>query len=163
MFVRSLFIVGLVGASVVGTATDAEARRFRLFSSPARAATPNPAAVKPDAIAPRAAVPAAPANRSGGFVFIGGSRGSAAPAATPQAEEPARRHGEAVPMLATITDAPDQPPQEKRKRPAVFSFETVSGPARGFEVVKPRDERGVRVESVPVASASAPDGAALRK
>jgi hypothetical protein len=166
MYVRSLFIVGVAAASVAGTASDAEARRFRLFSSPARAATPNPAAVKPDAALPKAAVPAVPAapaaKRSGSFVFIGGTRPAAAPAAAPQAEEPARRTGEAVPMLATITDAPARS-QEKQSRPAVFSFETVSGPARGFEVVKPRDPRSVRVETVPVASAPAADDAALRR
>jgi hypothetical protein len=114
MLVRSLVFVGVVSALIIATATDAEARRFRLFSSSARAATPTVPAAKPDAIAPK---PVAPADRSGTFVYVGSGRGAAATSA-PQGEEPALRRGEAMPMLATITDPARRPRQRKTSRAA---------------------------------------------
>src|SRR5829696_2172937 len=93
MLARFVLLVPALLSLALSTATDAEARRLRLFSF-AKAATP----AKPGAAAPlaRSASPAAArTSRSGAFIFVSGGRGGpagAAPAANAPAEEPRPRY-----------------------------------------------------------------------
>jgi hypothetical protein len=163
MLVRFVLLVPALLGLALSTATDAEAKRFKLFSFPKATAKPNPVeAARPTAPpipATAASAPAAaPTGRSGSFVFVPGVR---IPATSRPAEErpqdearprlatkpnPPLRHPAPIqqkppstpettkPVLATVTPAPS--PQQPA--PA-FRVQTVSAQGPGFQVVKPRN------------------------
>jgi hypothetical protein len=163
MLVRFVLLVPALLGLALSTATDAEAKRFKLFSFPKATAKPSPVeAARPTASpspAPAAsATAAAPTGRSGGFVFVPGAR---IPAASQPAEE--RAPDEVRPMLATSPEPPLRKPAPTPEKPATapeptrpvlttvmatsspekptpaFRVQTVSAQGPGFEVVKPRN------------------------
>jgi hypothetical protein len=144
MLARTILLVPALLALTVATATDAEARRFKLFSGSSRSVP----SAKPDAPAAARAAPSTgpaasmPTDRSGTFVYIGG-RGApaAAPAVTAPADEQGRRLYGTQPAPATVTAAPTQTahpgPEKVAQKP--FTFDVVSAHAPpGFAVVRPR-------------------------
>lgn len=134
MLARSVLLLPAILVLALSTATDAEARRLKLFGSAKAAAPANPQAV--GAARPAAPSPVvAPTSRSNTFFFVGSGRGApAAPATAAPAEGPGRAQDETRPMIAVLTDSltPDAPPKPTRQ---AYGFETLSAPVRGFEIV----------------------------
>lgn len=139
MLARSVFISSALLALALTTATDAEARRLKLFGS-AKAAPARPASQTSPAAAPAAV---APTGRSGTFVFVAPGRGAPAavvPASVP-AEEPGRTRDAQRPMIAAVTEPETPAPARGPATPTrpAYGFEVVSAPNVGFEVVKGRN------------------------